>query len=472
MPDAVLEIAGAGDYRPELEALAASLDLGERVRFLGRISEAEKLALAASRVGARVRVAEGGVGHHESRSRRLRDAGRRVELAGHSRVGARRRDGLSRAARRRRAPWRAAMRRLAESRELVDALGRAARAFAETFTWERAADETEQHLITRRSPDGAHDRSEARPSAAWSSGCADRSSSSTSSEPNGLDRVIENPDVSSPGLVLAGYVERFPARRLQVLGETEITYLESLDGEMRRKHLSAFFSFPIPCVFVTKGQRPSDDLIELAAAAGVAVILTPAQDQRVLHAASSRGSRTSSRRRRICTARSPTCSASGCCSSGRAASASRSACSTSWSAAIASSPTISSSRAAAGSDVLIGRGHELQRHHMEIRGVGLVDIPSIFGIRAVRQQKRIEVVVQLEEWDQDAAIDRTGLDAEMTTILDVELPKVRVPLNPGKNITVIAEVIAMNHLLKYSGIDPAERFNERLMQADARDRTT
>jgi HPr kinase/phosphorylase len=117
-----------------------------------------------------------------------------------------------------------------------------------------------------------------------------------------------------------------------------------------------------------------------------------------------------------------------------------------------------------GNGVLIGRGHEMQRHHMEIRGVGLVDIPAIFGVRAVRQQKRIEVVVQLEEWQHDASIDRTGLDAETTTILDVPLPKVRVPLNPGKNITVIAEVIAMNHLLKYSGIDPAERFNERLVR--------
>jgi HPr kinase/phosphorylase len=117
-----------------------------------------------------------------------------------------------------------------------------------------------------------------------------------------------------------------------------------------------------------------------------------------------------------------------------------------------------------GGDVLIGRGHEMQRHHMEIRGVGLVDIPSIFGVRAVRQQKRIEVVVQLDEWDHDAPVDRTGLDTESTTILEVDLPKVRVPLNPGKNITVIAEVIALNHLLKYSGIDPAERFNERLMR--------
>jgi HPr kinase/phosphorylase len=126
-----------------------------------------------------------------------------------------------------------------------------------------------------------------------------------------------------------------------------------------------------------------------------------------------------------------------------------------------------------GAEVLIGRGHELQRHYMEIRGVGLVDIPSIFGIRAVRQQKRMEVVVHLEEWDQDAVVDRTGLDTETTTILGVELPKIKVFLNPGKNITVIAEVIAMNHLLRYSGVNPAEAFNERLIgrmreQADVR----
>jgi HPr kinase/phosphorylase len=126
-----------------------------------------------------------------------------------------------------------------------------------------------------------------------------------------------------------------------------------------------------------------------------------------------------------------------------------------------------------GNDLLIGRGHELQRHFMEIRGVGLIDIPAIFGIRAVRQQKRMEVVVHLEEWDQDAVVDRTGLDTETTTILGVELPKIKVFLNPGKNITVIAEVIAMNHLLRYSGVNPAEAFNERLIgkireQADVR----
>ena len=117
-----------------------------------------------------------------------------------------------------------------------------------------------------------------------------------------------------------------------------------------------------------------------------------------------------------------------------------------------------------GNDVLIGRGHELQRHFMEIRGVGLLDIPAIFGIHAVRQQKRIEVVVVLEEWDGQAHVDRTGLDVQTMNVLGVEIPRITVHLNPGKNITVIAEVIAMNHLLRYyRGVDSATVFNERLI---------
>jgi HPr kinase/phosphorylase len=115
-----------------------------------------------------------------------------------------------------------------------------------------------------------------------------------------------------------------------------------------------------------------------------------------------------------------------------------------------------------GNDILIGRGHELQRHHMEIRGVGIIDIPALFGIRAIRQQKRIEVVVQLEDWTDETHYDRTGLFGEQIDILGVQLPKVTVPLNPGKNITVISEVVAMNHLLKYSGVHSAVLFNERL----------
>jgi len=117
-----------------------------------------------------------------------------------------------------------------------------------------------------------------------------------------------------------------------------------------------------------------------------------------------------------------------------------------------------------GTEVLIGRGHEMQQHHMEIRGIGIIDVRAMFGIRAVRQQKRIEVVVQLEEWSEEQVYDRTGLEVLTTEVLGVQLPMVAVALNPGKNITVIAEVVAMNHLLRYSGVKTAAAFQENLIE--------
>ena len=279
----------------------------------------------------------------------------------------------------------------------------------------------------------------------------------------GLEREITSPHVSSPGLALAGYVDRFASHRLQVLGETEITYLRSLPDDQRRRILKDFFNFEIPCVFLTKGMKPPPGMIEEATFANVAVLCS--------------GLKTNEFYNRIKPwleeefAATTTLHASladifgvGLLFTGRSG-IGKSECVLDLvergHRLVADDLVLVTRR---GNDVLIGRGHELQRHYMEIRGVGLVDIPAIFGIRAVRQQKRIEVVVQLEEWDASAEPDRTGLDTETTDILEVTLPKVRVLLNPGKNITVICEVIAMSHLLKYSGIDPAERFNERLIK--------
>jgi HPr kinase/phosphorylase len=281
----------------------------------------------------------------------------------------------------------------------------------------------------------------------------------------GLERTITGADVSSPGLALAGFVARFASERLQVFGETEVTYLHSLDAATRRAHLAQFFSFPIPCVFVTKGLALPPEVAEEAVNAGVAVLRSSLKTnefynrikpwledyfapQTTLH-----GSLADVYGVGLLFIGQSGIGKSECVldlvERGHR---------------IVADDLVLVRRK--GADILIGRGHELQRHYMEIRGVGLVDIPAIFGIRAVRQQKRIEVVVQLEEWRQDATaatVERTGLDGETTDILGVALPRITVPLNPGKNITVIAEVIAMHHLLKWSGIDPAERFNARLI---------
>ena len=279
----------------------------------------------------------------------------------------------------------------------------------------------------------------------------------------GLSRVIHNPDISSPGLVLTGYTERFPSDRMQVLGETEISFLESLDLERRRSAVEAFLAFDMPVVFITKGQDAPEPLVEVANNVGIPVVRTglktaefytrikPFLEERFAPSTTMHGSLAD-----VYGVGLLFMGASGVGKSEAVLDLVERG-----HRLVADDLVLASRR---GNEVLIGRGHELQRHHMEIRGVGIVDIRKLFGIRAIRLQKRIEVVVRLEVWDQDAVYERTGLDGRTIDILGVDLPLVTVPLVPGKNITVVCEVVAMNHLLKYAGVNTAELFNRRLQR--------
>lgn len=277
-----------------------------------------------------------------------------------------------------------------------------------------------------------------------------------------LERVLTSSEAAAPGLVLAGFTGRFVHERVQVMGETEITYLGTLDAARRREVLQLFFSFAVPIVFVTKGLALPEPIAELAAAAGVPVVRTPMKTsefyRRLNPVLESEFAPSATIHGSLADVYGVGLLVTGPSGIGK------SECVLDLvergHRLVADDLVIATRR---GTDLVIGRGHEMARHHMEIRGIGIIDIPSLFGIRAVRQQKRIEVVVRLEPWNQDAHVDRTGLDGEHTTVLGVELPLIVVPLNPGKNLTVIAEVIAMNHLLKYGGMHAAESFNERLM---------
>jgi HPr kinase/phosphorylase len=285
----------------------------------------------------------------------------------------------------------------------------------------------------------------------------------------GLERSITVPEISSPGLVLAGFTARFAGKRLHVLGETEIAYLRSLTAERRRAAVATFLDYDLPCLFVTKGQSVPRDLLDGARERGIPIIRS--------------GLKTAEFYQRITPflqeAFAPRTTVHGSLADvygvgllfiGRSG-IGKSECVLDLverGHRLVADDVVNVVRR--GNDVLIARGHELSHHHMEIRGVGIVDVRALFGIRAVRQQKRIEVVVELEDWKSDGEVDRTGLERRTTEILGVELPLVTVPLNPGKNITVISEVVAMNHLLRYSGYDPAHAFNERLLRQLARQR--
>lgn len=281
-----------------------------------------------------------------------------------------------------------------------------------------------------------------------------------------LEREVPDGEISSPGVALAGYTERFARGRIQVLGETEVSYLRSLEPHRCREVMETLLSFDSPVVIITKSQQPPPVVMEVAEKAGVAVLVS--------------GLGTAEFYRRINPFLNehyaPTTHVHGSLADiygvgllfiGRSG-IGKSECVLDLverGHRLVADDVVRIMRQ--GHDVLIGRGLELARHHMEIRGIGIIDVQALFGIRAIRQQKRIEVVVQLVDWNEQEAYDRTGLDADHTEILGVQIRRVTVPLNPGKNITVISEVVAMNHLLRYSGVDSADAFNQRLKDAMA-----
>lgn len=280
----------------------------------------------------------------------------------------------------------------------------------------------------------------------------------------GLDRIIADADISSPGLALSGYTERFPEGRTQVFGETEMRYLASLDAGRAKELLSELFAFAIPIVFVTKGLPVSDDILSVAREYGVPLVRTKLTTREFY--------------RRVKPylegALAPTTQLHGSLADvygvgllfTGTSGVGKSECVLDLverGHRLVADDLVMVSRQ--GADVLIGQGHHLQAHHMEIRGLGIIDVRALFGIRAIRQQKRLEVIVELEHWVDGKEYTRTGLETSETEVLDVPIPTVTIPLNPGKNITVIAEVVAMDHLLKYSGVDTATTFDARIKDA-------
>ncbi len=280
----------------------------------------------------------------------------------------------------------------------------------------------------------------------------------------GLEREIRDSEMSSPGLALTGYTERFTAGRVQVLGETEVTYLRSLDPERQRSSLRALLAFDIPCVIVTKGQDVPSVLLEVAEAAEIPIVVSDLSTAEFYRRINPLLNEHFAPETHVHGSLADVYGV-GLLFVGRSG-IGKSECVLDLverGHRLVADDVVSIRRL--GHDVLIGSGLELAKHHMEIRGIGIIDIRTLFGVRAIRQQKRVEVAVQLVDWTEEEAYDRTGLDPEDTEMLNVKLPRVTIPLNPGKNITVISEVIAMDHLLKYSGINSAEIFSRQQMQA-------
>jgi len=271
-------------------------------------------------------------------------------------------------------------------------------------------------------------------------------------------------DINRPGMALMGFVENFLPERIQILAQTELTYLASLSPQHVREALDRLFQFTMPLIVVCKGLEIPPYMIKLANECKVPVMRTPLSTTPFIHSLTAYLDHMFAP---STTAHGSLVDVYGC----GLLFTGRSAIGKSETALdlverghrLVADDVVTITRAHG--DVLIGTGNQLLRHHMEIRGLGIIDVQSIFGIRSIRLQKRVEVEVNLRNWSDDDDYERVGLDEKKTDILGVEVPLVHVPITPGKNITVIAEVIALHYLVKvYGGYSPAEKLNQHMLE--------
>lgn len=276
-------------------------------------------------------------------------------------------------------------------------------------------------------------------------------------------RHVTESNLHRPGLVLAGYVELFTYQRVQILGNTENQYLRHLPAEARRAALENLLQFQIPCIVLTESNELEPQLVEAATEAGVPVYRTPVPSTHFMAVLRDFLNDQFSLQQTI---HGSLVDVYGIGllligKSGIGKSEVALDLVERGHRLVADDVVIVTRKE---EQVLMGSGTDLVQHFMEVRGLGLVDIRAMFGIRAIRFQKRVEVVVSMQLWDQDEEYTRLGMIDDTYTLLDVDLPLVKVPITPGKNITVICEVIAMNHLLRHYGYDPAEVFANRLAE--------
>jgi HPr kinase/phosphorylase len=277
----------------------------------------------------------------------------------------------------------------------------------------------------------------------------------------GFTKEIKDKNIHRPGLALAGYVQLFRFDRIQVFGNTEMRYLEHLDRQQRLHSLQTLFQFDIPCIFVTNANAVDEEFLKLAHERGVPVLLSKFESTKFIYILSDF----------LDDQFAPQTVAHGSFVDVYGIGLLLIGRSGIGKSEIALDLVERGHRLVAddvvmitrkGEGILMGAGTDLVKHFMEIRGLGLIDVRSMFGIRAIRFQKRVELVIELMEWRPDEDYTRTGLDDEGMQILDVRIPHVQLPIFPGKNVTVICEVIALNYLLKHYGYDAAKEFTKRL----------
>jgi HPr kinase/phosphorylase len=277
----------------------------------------------------------------------------------------------------------------------------------------------------------------------------------------GLDRVITSPHVQKTGLALAGFHEYLKPGRVLIFGESEIRYLESLDSNVRSTAIRLALTTDFPCVLTTGGFPLPRELVVEAERARLPLLQTEVTTP-VAIAKLTSILEDSLAERTIMHAVLLDVLGLGILIAGESG-IGKSECALDLIVRghrLVADDTVEVRRRA--ETILIGTCPELTRHHMELRGLGVINVKELFGIASTRSSKRIELVVQLERWDPARAYERLGLDDDFHEILGLRVPLIRMPIAPGRNIAILVEVAARNQLLRARGHHAARVLAERL----------
>ena len=280
--------------------------------------------------------------------------------------------------------------------------------------------------------------------------------------PEGENIEIATPDVNRPSLQLTGFYDYFDNERIQILGMVEYTYLTRISQEERLKQLEMLFSKKIPALIISRGLELLDGMVELAEKYGVPILRTQYHTSRFMSAVIAWLNKELAPR---ITRHGVLVEVYG------------------EGILILGESGVGKSEAAIElvkrghrlvaddaveikkvSDIsLVGSSPEIIRHFIELRGIGIIDVKEIFGIGAVKNTEKIDMIINLEAWVDGKHYDRLGLEDEYTEILGIQIPSLLIPVKPGRNLAVIVEIAAMNNRQKRNGYNAAEELNKRLM---------
>src|SRR5580704_13857406 len=284
---------------------------------------------------------------------------------------------------------------------------------------------------------------------------------------SGLKRVIREPTVNRPGLVLTGFTRYFANKRIQVIGNAEAFYLKSIEPEQRARRYDTFFSYKIPCVVFSRSLTPDKLLLKAAEAADVPVFQCPFITMKFINLA------TLSLEMMF----APYGTEMGSMvdilgvgviirgESGIGKSESVLALIERGYSLVADD--ITKVTLVDGREV-IGTSAELTRNHMEVRGIGIINVAAMFGVKSIRREKQVDLVVSLKSWNDVPDVDRVGMDEEYVQILGTDIPHITIPVRPGRDLARLIEVAAFQTKLKASGYNPAKELNDRLISKMAK----